>query len=152
MKKLTKTNGIMKPKLIMFALFLLITALSYSQNSYPKKIVLDSDTIVAITPGQLIRANVKFIEYDLCSSNLKESKEYIDELEQTILNKDDLIKEYNNSFNRLSGAYNELDSVSSQIEKDNIKINRQNVRLKKNIKIFTGVSFAAGASLILILK
>lgn len=56
-----------------------MTILGYSQNSYPKKIVLDNDTLIIVTTDQLKAANEKMIlgEYyhSLSDTLIKEKTE-----------------------------------------------------------------------------
>jgi hypothetical protein len=129
-----------------------MTALSYSQNTYPKKIVWNNDTIIAITPNHLIQINIKFEEAKYCNSDLEDSKRYIKEIEELSHKKDSLLTDYAFSIRNLNMLYYNLDSLATQIENDNKKLYNQNVKLRKNIRLFTGVSFTAGAALILILK
>jgi hypothetical protein len=129
-----------------------MTALSYSQNSYPKKIVWNNDTIIAITPNHLIQINVKFEEVKYCNSDLEDSKRYIGELENLNIKKDSLILEYQFSVRNLNMLYDNLDNLATQTENYNKKLYIQNAKLKRNIKLFSVVSFVAGVSLILILK
>ena len=129
-----------------------MTVSSYSQNTYPKKIVWNNDTIVAITPNQLTQINIKFEGYKYCNTELENSIKYIGEIERLSLQKDSVIADYKVTYRSLTMAYDNLDWLTTRIEKDNININNQNVKLKRNLKIFTGVSFVAGATLILLVK
>lgn len=51
-------------KAIILITFLLIVTLSYCQNTYPQKIVLNKDTVVAITETQLQHINECFYQRD----------------------------------------------------------------------------------------
>lgn len=129
-----------------------MTVSSYSQNTYPKKIVWNNDTIVAITPDQLAQINIKFEGYKYCNTELENSIKYIGEIEKLLLQKDSVIADYKVTYRSLTMSYDNLDWTTTRIENDNIKINKQNVKLKNNLKIFAGVSFVVGAVLILLVK
>jgi hypothetical protein len=51
-------------KAIILIIFLLTVTLSYCQNTYPQKIVLNKDTVVAITETQLQHINECFYQRD----------------------------------------------------------------------------------------
>jgi hypothetical protein len=51
-------------KAIILTIFLLTVILSYCQNTYPQKIVLNKDTVVAITETQLQHINECFYQRD----------------------------------------------------------------------------------------
>lgn len=51
-------------KAIILITFLLTVTLSYCQNTYPQKIVLNKDTVVAVTETQLQRINECFYQRD----------------------------------------------------------------------------------------
>jgi len=51
-------------KQILFATLILINLSSYCQSDYPKKAIIDNDTIVMITPGQVTKLNLAFNDLD----------------------------------------------------------------------------------------
>ena len=51
-------------KQIIFATLILINLSSYCQSDYPKKAIIDNDTIVMITPGQVTKLNLAFNDLD----------------------------------------------------------------------------------------
>lgn len=53
-------------------IFLLIPFIAFSQ--YPKKMVVNGDTIVALSPENVDSVNVGYIDHDKCKENLKEAR------------------------------------------------------------------------------
>lgn len=62
-------------KLKLLALFLLTVQLVYSEDIYPKRVVIKKDTVVAFTDSQCTKILQTFIELDGCKveSNLKDT-------------------------------------------------------------------------------
>lgn len=56
-----------------------MTKLSFSQNSYPAKVVINNDTVCAISIAQIDSINLTYV-------HLQECNELVDTLESTILN------------------------------------------------------------------
>lgn len=54
----------MKVKLKLLAILALIAQLTYSQNDWPKKILIGKDTLVAITIPQVKQMNMAFADLD----------------------------------------------------------------------------------------
>lgn len=50
---------------------------TFSQNLYPQKLVIDKDTVVAITPEQLSLTNKIFVERDFLKIEVAEQKSMI---------------------------------------------------------------------------
>lgn len=93
-------------RLIVTVLLLLIATLLFSQEPYPRKILLGKDTVVVITPEQVVLIN------ELC-----EDGEFYEE-------------QYNDALN----ALNKVDSVCKEQEKEFKKSIELNKNLMVNLK------------------
>lgn len=106
----------------------------FSQNQYPQKLVIDKDTVVAITPTQLSVTNKIFVERDFLKiENV--------ELNSTIQLQDSLLKSYGKQLER----WKELDKTNQSII-EGFKL-RENQILKDNRKhtwVVGGVCFSLG--------
>lgn len=64
--------------------FLLMSISVYCQSGYPKKILLDKDTVIAITPTQLKTINIEHINYMECSELLLLKNAVVDSMTKII--------------------------------------------------------------------
>lgn len=113
---------------IMCILFLLTATSLYCQNSYPKKILINSDTIVAITPIQLKQINSRLLE-------LKDLRLYTQTLEEYNATQKNVIKHQ-------IGLNRELNKKNTRLlinNSDLMKLNSTNDKLlgyyKKELKV-----------------
>ena len=105
-------------------LFLSIATLLFSQEHYPKKILLGKDTVVAITPNQLVLIN------ELCEDGEFYEEQYNDAL--NALDKiDSICKEQEKQFKK-SVELN--DKLISNFKKSNEAIDKLNQSLIKEQK------------------
>lgn len=131
--------------------FLLIATLSYSQNTYPKKIVLESkDTIVAITETQLQYINECFSQRDEMSTDV-DSMSYLLAMQslsiyrQSKINKELILKN-----TKLLSDYSDVTKMY-ELEKKITEYKEQELKAakKKQIKMMVGgFSFGIGTAAI----
>ena len=68
-----------------------MTISCYSQNNYPKKIVLSNDTVVAITQSQIRVINQKLMNLKVCNEVVNDAETTIDKLNSEITKANSLI-------------------------------------------------------------
>lgn len=117
---------------------------SFSQTTYPKKIVIDNDTLIAISEKQLYDVNMLIVNYHECQELLKiEKKESFDK--QNIINIQD-------------SALITAQTLISNKDQENLILSDQNAHLEKKIKrqqiktkigIPLGVVFGFGIGLLI---
>lgn len=115
-----------------------MTSLSFSQNGYPKWIVYQSDTLVAITEQHLDNINIVKVERDACYDAMWETNMFIDSLEVTI-------DGYENVIRLQQQLVTQQDSLIADMDKE-IKDSKESFWKK-----IAGGSIALNALLILIL-
>lgn len=129
----------MRP-VIAFVLCLLIVRLSYCQDSLPRKIILDGDTLIVLSPSQLdrvIELSIDGIQYKqandslLCKITVQDS--LIDVRGRIINNLNDQLSTVN-----VNSAYK--DTIISKQEIVNANLYRDNRRLATYSKYSTGLS------------
>lgn len=69
--------------------------MTYSQNTYPKQIVLNEDTLIAITSIQLKKANKIFANEAFLVDKMKLIKKELDYTMQELLLQENKVKELN---------------------------------------------------------
>lgn len=79
-------------KFIMLAILAILPHLCFSQVGYPKIIVLESDTVVAISRAQVKNLNLLHINYDFASIQLDSLEKVADDCQELILINKDLQK------------------------------------------------------------
>jgi hypothetical protein len=117
--------------------FLLIVTLSFSQNIYPSKVVINGDTIIAITTKQLYTLNDTLYHFSNTEKLVNLYKARIDTLSDIILlqnklisNKDKLIEVSDNKFWECNNALNNCNN-------NNIKLEKKNKNNLIKLKIFS---------------
>ena len=115
-------------RLIVTALFLLIATLLFSQEPYPRKILLGKDTVVVITSEQVVLIN------ELCEDGEFYEEQYNDAL--NALNKvDSICKEQEKGFNKsielnknlmvnLKRSHKSIDELNESLIKEQKKSKR----------------------------
>lgn len=104
----------------------MITNLSFSQTGYPKKILIDNDTVVAITNNQLQVVNNLKVDYDEC-------KEVVDTLKSQVSRDSILIMSQFEFIRKLS---NEMDTQGDIIENEKAKNSKLTENLKQSMKLY----------------
>lgn len=79
-------------KFIMLAILAILPHLCFSQVGYPKIIVLESDTVVAISRAQVKNLNLLHVKYDFASIQLDSLEKVADDCQELILINKDLQK------------------------------------------------------------
>lgn len=113
--------------------FLLMSISVYCQSGYPKKILLDKDTVIAITPAQLKTINIEHINYMECSELLMVKNAVVDSmtkimtlqdfvtsnLQQQISIKDNYISDKNTVIQALYSGTTERDKMIKKVIRQN---------------------------------
>jgi hypothetical protein len=125
----------MLKKLVISVIFLLTATLSFSQNSYPKKVIVGKDTTVIITTDQVIKINEIGYERDFY-------KEQSEIKENHILKLDQIIKDKDEKFNSLLTVNTNLveltDSYKKNVESLKRQLTQEQKKAKRNIYIGAG--------------
>lgn len=107
----------MKKLLTVLGLLVLLSKLSYSQETYPKLAIINGDTVVLITVEQSIKINEKYEE----TRSLKEKVFILDSSynEQLKLNteKDSLIEKNQGNINIIIDEFTHVDKENQKLRK-----------------------------------
>lgn len=125
---------------------------SYSQNTYPKKIVIEGDTIVALEMSQIKHINATFEKLNSCNDMLIISEDYISDLNSAQEDKDRIIADYRGQITDLSKLNTELNSLVQDANNRVELAEKGEERVRKNTKIYAILSFAAGVLTVALLN
>lgn len=121
----------------------------YCQETYPKTIIVDGDTIVAITPNQARKINVTYVKLERSEVVIDSLNVQVNDYRKRSCDCDSLNFLLTEQRDLLQDKYKiserALDAAEVEIEKNNRKI--KNLKLIRNISI--GVSLTALVALIL---
>jgi hypothetical protein len=125
----------MLKKLAISVISLLTVTLSFSQNSYPKKVIVGKDTTVIITTDQVIKINEIGYERDFYKEQNEIKENYILSLDQIIKDKDEKF----NSLLIVNANLVELtDSYKKNVESLKRQLTQEQKKAKRNIYIGAG--------------
>lgn len=125
---------------------------SYSQNTYPKKIVIEGDTIVALKIEQIKYINATFEVQSNLQDRLNVAEEYIKWVEEVQKNKDTLLIEYRAKISDLSTLNNEMNSLATEANKRSTELREQLKKSNRRVKTFAIISFVAGVVTVITLN
>lgn len=125
---------------------------SYSQNTYPKKIVIEGDTIVALKMGQVKNINATFEKLNSCNDMLIISEDYIRNLNKAQEDKDRIIADYRGQIADLSELNTELNGLVQDANNRAELAEKGEERVRKNTKIYAILSFVAGVLTVVLLN
>lgn len=109
--------------------------MSFSQNSYPKKVIVGKDTTVIITTDQVIKINEIGYERDFYKEQNEIKENYILSLDQIIKDKDEKF----NSLLIVNANLVELtDSYKKNVESLKRQLTQEQKKAKRNIYIGAG--------------
>ena len=117
---------------------------SYSQNTYPRKIVIENDTIVALKIEQIKYINAMFEVQNNLEDRLNIAEEYIKGVEEVQKNKDTLLIEYRSKISDLSTLNNEMNSLATEANKRSTELKERLKKSNRRVKTFAIISFVAG--------
>lgn len=119
---------------------------SYSQNTYPKKIVIEGDTIVALKMWQVKNINATFETLNYCNNRLEAAEEYIEVMEEMQKKKDALINDYRSKITDLSALNEELNILSTEADKRAGRAEEIAEKRRKRTKYYAIAAFIAGVT------
>lgn len=125
---------------------------SYSQNTYPKKIVIEGDTIVALEMSQIKHINATFEKLNSCNDMLIISEDYISDLNSAQEDKDRIIADYRGQITDLSELNTELNGLVQDANNRVELAEKREERVRRNTKIYAILSFAAGVLTVALLN
>lgn len=117
---------------------------SYSQNTYPRKIVIENDTIIALKIEQVKYINAMFEVQSNLEDRLTIAEEYIKGVEEVQKNKDTLLIEYRAKISDLSTLNNEMNSLATEANKRSTELKERLKKSNRRVKTFAIISFVAG--------
>lgn len=122
-----------------------MTISCFSQTGYPKKIVLNADTVIAVSEDQLTKINVGLLERSLYKEQLDSTKARFAVVEETVRAN----RQYINSSYKLIVLLNEqIQTQGKKLENSEASILKLNDELKyqknKTVKM---VIFSSGVTL-----
>ena len=131
-------------KLIMLVILAILPHLCFSQVGYPRIIVLESDTVVAISRAQVKNLNLLHVKYDFAAIQL-------DSLERVAIDCQELIlinKDLQRSIITKDSLVSNKDSVYTKI----ITVKDNNInKLERKIKKRTVIGSVVGGLLVILI-
>lgn len=132
---------------------MLTALLGYSQATYPREIVLDGDTLVAITIEQSKEINASFLDASYYKASNDSLGEKVVLLRAKIDNKDLVIGDLRVQIDNLGQIIINKDLTIEELKEDLKETDGELIKEKNNNKwrkVFLKVSIAANAVLLLI--
>lgn len=126
---------------------LLIQISGFSQTGYPKKIILQGDTVVALTQKQIIDINIMYLSLDECRAIDAKNNEIIDGKTQEILLLELDIADYKNIISTKDSIQVEQNKQYQILATKNEAQEKQIKKLQITRKVFTFVGTSVGAVL-----
>jgi len=131
-------------KFIMLAILAILPHLCFSQVGYPKIIVLESDTVVAISRAQVKNLNLLHVKYDFASIQLDSLEKVANDCQELIL----INKGLQKSIVTKDSLVLSKDSTYTAI----INVKDQNIeKLQRKIKKRTVIGSVVGGLLIILI-
>lgn len=125
---------------MMFLIFLLTTRLSFSQEDYPKKVIIDKDTVCAITIPQLDSINTFIVDLDECRELKDSLNSELSTYAKLVSGQKDVIASQEKEINIQKGIVAEKDVIIDSDTKLLKKNNRQVQWLKIQRTVFGGIA------------
>lgn len=130
-------------------LFLLFPIFIFSQEKYPSIIVVNNDTLVAISMANVDSINIAYSNLDECSEMLDIQDTHIIDLDKIIIGERSIIKKQDSVI-----AYNNkifiLQNDKIEYQETIIKKNNRKLKFHKNTNICCGIIILLLTSLILL--
>lgn len=117
---------------------------SYSQTTYPKKVVIEGDTVIALEMSQIKYINATFETLNYCSNRLEAAEEYIDGVAEMQKKKDALINDYRAKITDLSALNEELNILSTEADKRAGRAEEIAEKRRKGTKYYAIAAFIVG--------
>lgn len=113
--------------------------LSFSQEGYPRKIIIDKDTVCAITIAQVDSVNKAFVNNDKCNEEKDSLNSQINNYETLVEGQDRVIASQGKEIEIQKNISAEKDTIIASDEKLLKKQNRQVKWLKLQRNVLAGV-------------
>ena len=115
----------MKKQLTTLLILTLMSLYSFCQTGYPRLMVIDKDTIVALTIPQLKKVNISFVKLDFQKEMNDTLNSIISSYKQAIETQKHLNASYENQISLKNGIIVEDDAIRSHSKKIELKQTRQ---------------------------
>lgn len=131
-------------KLIMLVILAILPHLCFSQVGYPRIIVLESDTVVAISRAQVKNLNLLHVKYDFAAIQLDSLERVATDCQKLIL----INKDLQRSIITKDSLVSNKDSVYTEI----ITVKDNNInKLERKIKKRTVIGSVVGGLLVILI-
>jgi hypothetical protein len=131
-------------KLIMLVILAILPHLCFSQVGYPRIIVLESDTVVAISRAQVKNLNLLHVKYDFAAIQLDSLERVATDCQELIL----INKDLQRSIITKDSLVSNKDSVYTEI----ITVKDNNInKLERKIKKRTVIGSVIGGLLVILI-
>ncbi len=131
-------------KLIMLVILAILPHLCFSQVGYPRIIVLESDTVVAISRAQVKNLNLLHVKYDFAAIQLDSLERVATDCQKLIL----INKDLQRSIITKDSLVSNKDSVYTEI----ITVKDNNInKLERKIKKRTVIGSVIGGLLVILI-
>lgn len=117
---------------------------SYSQTTYPKKVVIEGDTVIALEMSQIKYINATFEKLNYCSNRLEAAEEYIEGVVEMQKKKDALISDYRSKITDLSALNEELNILSIEADKRAGRAEEVAEKRRQRTKYYAIAAFIVG--------
>ena len=135
----------MKKITLISALCLLTTILSFCQTTYPKKLVIDNDTVVVITPIQLKGINQLLVDRKILKETLSDVQIRFKMLQNDILSMNKLSENKSQLISLQKKQIEDLTSLNGYSDQ-NITLLKQQLKDEKKKKVkFTVIGISTTA-------
>lgn len=146
----------MKQRTLVLITCLLTVTLGYSQNIYPKKIVLSSDTVVIITPLQLKSINQKLTERKILKESVSDIQTHYTQQNLYIKKMNTLSEDKTKLIIKQNQQIADLKNISDNADK-NMELMRKEISNQKRKKFtstikWVGITMAATATVVSLIK
>lgn len=131
-------------KLIILAILAILPHLCFSQVGYPRIIVLETDTVIAISRAQVKNLNLLHVKYDFATVQLDSLEKVADDCQELIL----INKNLQKAILSKDSLVNSKDSTYTEI----IAVKDGNInKLQKKIKKRTVIGSVIGGLLVVLI-
>lgn len=124
--------------------------LSYSQNTYPKKIVIENDTVIIITPMQLREVNCLLTQRDMYEEVITSCESKIDGLNVQIVEAQKMIYDRDKLISLQEDQIEDLNKIILNGENIELLINKE-IRNQKTKRIKSNLISVTGTALLFII-
>lgn len=121
----------------------------FCQTIYPKKVILESDTVVLLSPVQIKKINSIIVDRDFLEKELQVAQQILLCKDSLCMVKDLQIKNYESVVENYNKSLENMQSITTEQEKI---IQEQNKKIFRNSLLYGGSGIVVGLIIGLIVK